>query len=159
MCLIIGAAFGPDGVALRIGRRLRKCRHCDSEYHGCRRREERRGPAQHLDHLKKSLALSRWSRRFSRSEMFSGADKKSSRAGSFSLSGFTASELLLFIGGGKRFSEKPSPKQNQLGHGNEAYAFANLHQVEWQREAESRRRLPRCSRLIGVRYFNCMRTE
>jgi hypothetical protein len=68
--------------------------------------------------LNKSFLLSRWSRRFNRSEIHVGR-KKSSQAASFSLSSFTASGLLLFMGRakglrGERHSTTFSAKQSSF---------------------------------------------
>jgi hypothetical protein len=69
MGFIIRAAFGSDRAALRIGRRLRQRRCRYREYDGRHRRSKRQRGFQRVDHLKKSLLLSRWSRRFNRSEI------------------------------------------------------------------------------------------
>jgi hypothetical protein len=77
---------------------------------------------------------------------------------SFSFSSSTASRLLLFVHCGNLRTEACAATGLD-GAGNEASAFASMHQAERRREAQSRHYLQYCFRHIGVRRAKRLRTK
>src|SRR5580704_15215347 len=69
MGLIVRAALRADRAALCIGRTLRRRRRRDAKQHEGQRCRKQRRTFRRVDHLTKSLSLSRWSRRFNRNEI------------------------------------------------------------------------------------------
>src|SRR6266545_3800592 len=86
--------------------------------------------------ISKNPYCCRRSRRFNENETLKKSIEKFSVA-SFSLSSSTASRLLLFAHRGKSSYRKLALQQDQMGHCNEASAFASVHQAERRREASS----------------------
>jgi hypothetical protein len=73
---------------------------------------------------------------------------------------FHRKRIVLRFGSLKAFSEQIAfLKQDKLGHGNEACAFASTRQTERHCEAKSRRGLSHRLRHIGISRTKCLRTK
>jgi hypothetical protein len=110
--------------------------------------------------LNKSLSLSQQPL-LQQSEIINKRTEKISRSASFSVSGFPASGLLLFLssGGVSWFFAERAFQEQTLGHGHEVFAFVSVQQTTQRRETGRRDCMPRGLRGCGIHSLKCLRTK